>query len=712
MDTAHVIAPRKRSASFGQLRALRWYFMYVAGDFEQSSFRVGSSGQILRTYRPWHYTFHRTSIPTQSPCGFLVRQAVSNATSCYAKGSSFIGTWVHLVCHSGPALSSQRLCQCQRLQLARPSEAIISYSGGGWRGSNKPSGGAPGDESSVLSALRQARAPPFTGRLTYTQFEGLNGWAISYPRDHVLGGSTTSNQIAYCRGSKNDYDRWANVTGDPGRAWNSIQPSFRKVGSIKLLGLDVKLVAIHQLERFTPPADGRNVTGKIDLAFHGQTGMPFALTPRKYPFSCSPRTSHCFSISSGYELPINSRPEEVPFDLDFNFGDPIGIGYGSSYLHTWSRSRKESGYLPPLRICIVPTLNRSNLDILVNTRVTKIFQMGTQSSIPIMRGVRFSQSVSDTIHALNATKEVVLSAGATNAPPILMLSGIGDAAQLAALNITTSVASPDVGQNLQDHAFLGSSWTFISTDTLDNLQHNATLAAHVLEEWKTDRTGPLVLTASRLQPVRQRLRLPENAWSPVRSNFFSIFTNVMISPTSHGNITLASANPFDPQLINPDLLGSTLDISTVREALNAARRFVAGPAWADWIADELGDFAATQTDAEIEKPARNNADLVVHVVGTVGMGSKDTLGRGMGALNPDLTVKGTVGLRVVDASVFVGIFPRPYVCVELTTRQPFITSGHTRAPVYVVAERAADLIKGAVLAYFQPVKQNGIYFGR
>ena len=116
-----------------------------------------------------------------------------------------------------------------------------------------------------------------------------------------------------------------------------------------------------------------------------------------------------------------------------------------------------------------------------------------------------------------------------------------------------------------------------------------------------------------------------------------------------------STNPFDSPVINPNFLSDEFDIFTMRESIKAARTFMAAPAWKGWILGEVGAFAQAQTDNEIEQYVRNSCSTVNHVSGTVGMGKTGTTGKGTGALNSDLTVKGTVGLRVVDASIFVSV---------------------------------------------------------
>jgi choline dehydrogenase-like flavoprotein len=114
-------------------------------------------------------------------------------------------------------------------------------------------------------------------------------------------------------------------------------------------------------------------------------------------------------------------------------------------------------------------------------------------------------------------------------------------------------------------------------------------------------------------------------------------------------------DPFDKPLINPNFLQADIDVAIMREAVKAARLFVTAPTWSDYVVAEVGEFSTAQTDAAIDEYVRNNSDTVDHVCGTVAMGNTTCTDRGCGALNPDLTVKGAIGLRVVDASAFVSV---------------------------------------------------------
>lgn len=139
-------------------------------------------------------------------------------------------------------------------------------------------------------------------------------------------------------------------------------------------------------------------------------------------------------------------------------------------------------------------------------------------------------------------------------------------------------------------------------------------------------------------------------------------------------MSLNSSDPWEAPLIDPNFLGSTFDVHVVLQAVKAARKFLTGTAWNGFVEAPYGDFANATTDAQLEAYARDNARGVWHAVGTAAISPE---GVSWGVVNPDYTVKGTAGLRVIDASVI-----------------PFVPSGHTQGVVYIFAERAAALIAG------------------
>jgi choline dehydrogenase len=143
--------------------------------------------------------------------------------------------------------------------------------------------------------------------------------------------------------------------------------------------------------------------------------------------------------------------------------------------------------------------------------------------------------------------------------------------------------------------------------------------------------------------------------------------------SSGGEVKLASNNPFDHPLIDPNLLSSNFDKYAMREGVKSVRRFLSAKAWADYVVSPV-NIAANPTDTEIDAYVRTFASTVFHPVGTSAMSPAKA---GWGVVDPQLRVKGSDGVRVVDASVW-----------------PFLPNAHTQAPTYLVAERAASLIRG------------------
>ncbi|EIM83807.1 alcohol oxidase [Stereum hirsutum FP-91666 SS1] len=496
--------------------------------------------------------------------------------------------------------------------------------------------------------------------------EALYDRTVPYARGHVLGGSTSVNFMVYTRGAKDDFDRWANYTGDDGWSWDALMPYILK------------------MENMTTVTE----TDKLEPAVHGTTGLLQTSLP-EYPLA-----TDAMVLNASQEL-----SDEFPYNADYNSGDMIGISWVQYTIQDGQRVSSSTAYLHPA------VAARSNLDILLNTQVTKVTQTGTDNSTgtPIFRGVTFATSADATSYALNVTKEVILSAGAFQSPQLLLLSGIGNSTELSAVGIEAIVDLPGVGQNMQDHPLLSSSWSVANSEiTYDDVGQNATLAAELMEEWETEKEGLLVLG-----PANQFgwLRIPDNSSifeteedpsagptaghyeliftdgfvsfaipTPSTGHYFSMFSNV-VTPASRGSLTLASSDPFAAPLIDPGLLNSDFDIFCMVEAIKAMQTYATASAFDGYLLEPYGPFADAVDDASIEAYARNYTTTVWHATSSCSMAPADSTD---GCLNPDLSVKGTIGLRVVDASAM-----------------PYIPSAHTQAPTYILAERAADIIKAA-----------------
>lgn len=169
---------------------------------------------------------------------------------------------------------------------------------------------------------------------------------------------------------------------------------------------------------------------------------------------------------------------------------------------------------------------------------------------------------------------------------------------------------------------------------------------------------------------------------------------VVVSPASRGTVKLSSSNPFDAPVIDPGFLTSPIDKLIMREAVKGALRFVNASTFTDYIVAPVAGLSDTPTDAEIDQYIVANTGTIWHPVGTASMSRK---GASNGVVDPDLRVKKVSGLRVVDASVLVSVsVDSEAVRVAMTDLiffQPFVPSAHPMAAVYVLAERASDLIK-------------------
>ncbi|KAK0491668.1 GMC oxidoreductase-domain-containing protein [Armillaria novae-zelandiae] len=466
---------------------------------------------------------------------------------------------------------------------------------------------------------------------TTTKQPGLNQRSITYPRGFGLGGSSAINSMFYTRGSSQDYDRYARISGDPGWGWDALQPYIRKN------------------ERFAVPADHHNITGQYNPVVHSSNGVNSVSLP-EYPRATDERV-----IQATMDLAV-----EFPFNLDYNSGYQLGIGWAPLTVGNGTRSTSQTSYLSPEYI------GRPNLHILTGARVTRILDTKYINQLPSFDAVEFTQDAGATKHILQPLKEIILSAGSVGTPHILLHSGIGDRTELAAVGIVSTLHLPDVGKNLSDHVRWDIPFIVNDTDTIDKIYYkNTTFQAEALAQWQANRTG--FLTAS---PTNQLgfLRIPDAAkvlngepsagnetahyelaflngvvrGSPDVENYFDVVP-VVLCPLSRGNVTVNSSNPLDSPLIDPNYFSHPQDLAIMKYAIESAKRFVNATAWDGYILE----IATNTTDDDI----KSGASSVYHPVGTASM---SPVGADWGVVDPDLRMKHATGVRIVDASVLVG----------------------------------------------------------
>ncbi|EIN11653.1 aryl-alcohol oxidase-like protein [Punctularia strigosozonata HHB-11173 SS5] len=520
------------------------------------------------------------------------------------------------------------------------------------------------------TGVLDSEVPLLAARLWGTQYDwnyttvpqpGLNGRQIPYARGKLLGGSSSINLMVYTRGSDDDWNKYAELTQDEGWNWNNVQTYFLRN------------------EGFMAPRPT-----KYDPRYNPRVHSYSGRVSVSLPEFLWPQVTHV-------QETLNYLPVEYPFKLDYNDGNPLGVGWVQATIDNGERSSSATAYLPK------EVLLRRNLHIVLRAQVTKI-QSRSSDNPPRFDAVEFASNDIDTRHISIASKEVILAAGTFNTPQLLLLSGVGDPVTLSNLNITPVIDLPDVGQHVSDQPLVALPWTVNTNLTFAKFLDNQTNFDAALAEWNASRTGPFAFSGStQVAWLRVADRDPIFANAPDPSsgphsahyeflfssgftanppgpgNFFTINT-ALISPTSRGTITINSSDPFHPPVIDPGLLASEFDAQIMLRAIKSARRFVeATPAWDGYIISEFGAFKNASNDVEIIAYARANARTIWHAVGSCRMTARDAVS---GCVDPDLKVKGAQGLRIIDGSVL-----------------PFIPSAHTQVPIYIIAERGSDLIK-------------------
>jgi choline dehydrogenase-like flavoprotein len=485
---------------------------------------------------------------------------------------------------------------------------------------------------------------------------GYNNRTVKFVRGHVLGGSSTINYMAYNRASNDTYDRWAKVTEDEAWSWKELEPYYLRNAHL------------------VPLTDGRNYSQDVIASAHGYGPVDVSVAAEPFPLD--------------YRV-INASKDiggRFAFNRDLNAGDFVGISWAQSAIGNGTRESAATAYLDPL-IKACPTKMGANcgrnLDIVLNTQVTRLVQSGEDSGVPAFRTVEVSTSRFSTPVRISARKEIILSAGVVGTPQILMQSGIGPSCELAALNITTIVDLPSVGRNLTDHPLTPMYFKAKQNTTVDPILQNPSIMQKALRQWNTTHDGPLANTASNTYAFMQ---LPENATifamtsdpaagplsgntellfdegfialtdipMPKMGNYLTVLT-VVTSPTSRGSITLNSSDPFAHPVINPNYLTSEFDKYAAVQALKDVFTFYGNEAFADYVGEPYGPLANRTTDAQLLDYVRTYGQTIWHSVGTAKMSPK---GADWGVVDPDLTVKGTKGLRIADASVFVSLLSR------------------------------------------------------
>jgi choline dehydrogenase len=466
----------------------------------------------------------------------------------------------------------------------------------------------------------------------YTQPQRhLNQRQLYWPRGKTLGGSSSINAMCYIRGAREDYDHWQQL-GALGWSWQSVLPYFKK-SEDQQHGEDV---------------------------FHG-AGGPLSVSDLRY---LSPITERF--IQAG-------ESQGLKHLQDFNRDNREGIGAYQVTQKNGQRCSSARAYLSPAK-------NRKNLHIITRAVVRRILIEKRRAT-----GVELH---SDTgTKTLTASREVLLCAGAINSPQLLMLSGIGPAQHLRECGIEPVMDLPGVGQNLQDHldaivqytckgsggygltlgalpGYLRAGWQYL-------FGRKGLLTSNIAEAGgfaSTSKAGGIPDIQFHFLPAI----LKEHGKTLVSGYGFGLHV-CCLYPKSRGQIRLNKAHPWGPPLIDPNYLEHPDDRQVMLEGVKLARRILKDDIFADVQGTETLPGHNVVDDEGLLSFIREHAETIYHPVGTCRMGSIE---EPMTVVSPDLKVKGIEGLRVVDASVM-----------------PTLIGGNTNAPVIMIAEKAADMIR-------------------
>jgi choline dehydrogenase-like flavoprotein len=357
---------------------------------------------------------------------------------------------------------------------------------------------------------------------------------------------------------------------------------------------------------------------------------------------------------------------------DFNAPEPEGVGIYQVTQKDGRRHSTATAFLDPVK-------QRANLTILTGHRALGVTMDGRRAT-----GVALARP--DGSRMTVEAAQVILAAGAIGSPELLLRSGIGPAAEVKAAGIAPVIDLPGVGRNLHDHVDVmviattatrtayGISLPALPARAWDVLHYllarGGMFASNMVEAGGFVRSSPGVDRPD-LQfhfiPGRKSHRGRMVEWG----HGVSLHT-CLLRPKSRGSLTLDPARPDGPPLIDLGLLADPADAALLRQGVRIARAILRAPAFRPHGLSEVVPGAGVEDDAGLDAFIRSQGRTVYHPVGTCAMLSVTT---------PDLRVIGTEGLRVVDASVM-----------------PAIVSGNTNAPVIMIAEKAADMIRMAAHA--------------
>ena len=472
---------------------------------------------------------------------------------------------------------------------------------------------------------------PLTWGYETAPLRHANNRVAVYPQARVLGGGSSINAEIYTRGCPEDYDGWATELNCRGWSWKDLKPYFVK-------------------------SEGNTRLGGSEHGVDGPLGVSDLPSPNR--------------VSQAYVQ--GCMDYGMPHNADFNSGTLTGAGLYQTTTLNGRRCSAAVGYLKPAK-------RRSNLDVRTDLFVNRILiENGRAVGVEVINGSQ--------VQRLEASAEVIVTAGAIGSPKLLMLSGIGPAKHLKEKDVPVLHELKGVGQNLHDHFSTDVTWVLNGPHSYDKYKKKHWQFAAGLQ-YLLFRSGPVasnIVEAGAFWWSDRKEKVPdlqfhflagagvEEGVGTVPGGNGATCNSYHTRPRSRGQVTLRSNNPADAPLVDPNSFAEPYDLARHIDAIKITQEVGATRSMRRFVDHEHFPGPSCKTKKDYEDAARANARSSYHPVGTCKMGSDE-----MAVVDTRMRVRGIDALRVCDSSTM-----------------PRIISSNTNAPTIAMAERAADLIRG------------------